>query len=453
MYTHLRKQEIMTAIIEVRNLVRRFGEYTAVNNVSFDVEQGEVFGLLGPNGAGKSTTIKMLTTLLPPTSGSARVAGFDIVHQKADVRRSIGYVPQALSADGNLTGYENLLLFAGLYDIPRKMQKKRVWDALEFVGLADVADKLVQHYSGGMIRRLEVAQSLLHQPRVLFLDEPTVGLDPVARQAIWDHLSRLRDDTDMTIFLTTHSMEEADSLCHRVGIMHRGDIVALDTPNNLKAAVGGEHTTLNNVFVHYAGNLEEITVKLQEPAAQRRDLGNTLTLAQPRQVSPIAEIMNFFKKTLIIASWEVRKLRHDPTDVLTRTVQPALWLLIFGEVFSRIRAIPTGQTRYLDFLAPGILSQSVLFIAIFYGIAIIWERDLGVINKFLVSPTPRLALVLGKALSAGARALPQAIIIYLLSVILGVQVNWNPLALLGVIVIVMLGAACFLPVYLKHAIA
>jgi ABC-2 type transport system permease protein len=135
-------------------------------------------------------------------------------------------------------------------------------------------------------------------------------------------------------------------------------------------------------------NLEEITMKLQEPAAQRGDLGNTVTLAQPRQVSPMAEIMNFFKKTLIIASWEVRKLRHDPTDVLTRTVQPALWLLIFGEVFSRIRAIPTGQTRYLDFLAPGILSQSVLFIAIFYGIAIIWERDLGVINKFLVSPTP-----------------------------------------------------------------
>ncbi len=260
----------MTALIEVRNLVRRFGEYTAVNNVSLDVEQGEVFGLLGPNGAGKSTTIKMLTTLLPPTSGSARVAGFDIVHQKADVRRSIGYVPQALSADGNLTGYENLLLFAGLYDIPRKMQKARVRDALAFVGLADAADKLVQHYSGGMIRRLEVAQSLLHQPRVLFLDEPTVGLDPVARQAIWDHLSRLRDETDMTIFLTTHSMEEADSLCHRVGIMHRGDIVALDTPNNLKATVGGEHTTLNDVFVYYAGDALESGGNYRETARARR---------------------------------------------------------------------------------------------------------------------------------------------------------------------------------------
>src|SRR6266700_3760911 len=142
----------MTTVIDIRNLTKRFGEHVAVNGISFEVAKGEVFGLLGPNGAGKSTTIKMLTTLLPPTSGSARVAGFDIVHQKADVRRSIGYVPQALSADGNLTGYENLLLFAGLYDIPRKMQKARVRDALAFVGLADAADKLVQHYSGGMIR-------------------------------------------------------------------------------------------------------------------------------------------------------------------------------------------------------------------------------------------------------------------------------------------------------------
>ena len=184
-------------------------------------------------------------------------------------------------------------------------------------------------------------------------------------------------------------------------------------------------------------------MKLQKPGAQLEDLANTIALARPQSTSPLAVMGNFFKKTLIIAEWEVRKLRHDPTDVFTRTVQPALWLLIFGEVFSRIRSIPTGKTPYLDFLAPGILSQSVLFIAIFYGIAIIWERDLGVINKFLVSPTPRLALVLGKSLSAGARALPQALIIYILSAILGVKLNFNPLALLSVILIVVLGAACF----------
>lgn len=186
-------------------------------------------------------------------------------------------------------------------------------------------------------------------------------------------------------------------------------------------------------------------MKLQKPDAPLADLAssNSIAIARPQSISPVAAIASFFKKTLVIAEWEVRKLRHDPTDVLTRTVQPALWLVIFGEVFARIRAIPTGKTPYLDFLAPGILSQSVLFIAIFYGITIIWERDLGVINKFLVSPTPRLALVFGKSLSAGARALPQALIIYILSAILGVRLNFNPLALLSVIVIVVLGAACF----------
>ncbi len=261
----------MTAIIEVRNLVKKFDEHVAVNSISFDVEQGEVFGLLGPNGAGKSTTIKMLTTLLSPTSGEARVNGFDIVHQTTQVRRSIGYVPQALSADGSLTGYENLLLFARLYDLPRSIQKTRVQEVLAFVGLADASKQLVRNYSGGMIRRLEVAQSLLHQPRVLFLDEPTVGLDPVARQAIWDHLMRLREESGMTIFLTTHSMEEADSLCTRVGIMHRGVIAANGTPEELKASVGGTNVTLNDVFVHYAGDALESGGSYRETSRARRE--------------------------------------------------------------------------------------------------------------------------------------------------------------------------------------
>jgi len=260
----------MTAIIEVRNLVKKFGEHTAVKNISFEVEKGEVFGLLGPNGAGKSTTIKMLTTLLSPTSGNARVNGFDIIHQTTAVRHSIGYVPQALSADGNLTGFENLLIFAKLYDLPRNGRIKRINEVLDFVGLADAGEQLVSKYSGGMIRRLEVAQALLHSPRVLFLDEPTVGLDPVARQAIWEHLMRLRAETDMTIFLTTHSMEEADSLCNRVGIMHRGEIAVIGTPDALKATVGGEHPTLDDVFVHYAGDALESGGSYRETSRARR---------------------------------------------------------------------------------------------------------------------------------------------------------------------------------------
>jgi ABC-2 type transport system ATP-binding protein len=260
----------MTAIIEVHDLVKRFGEHTAVNAIGFEVARGEVFGLLGPNGAGKSTTIKMLTTLLNPTAGGAQVAGFDIVRQTSDVRRSIGYVPQALSADATLTGYENLLIFAKLYDLPRRAQAARVNEVLSFVGLSDASKQMVSHYSGGMIRRLEVAQALLHQPQVLFLDEPTVGLDPLARQAIWEHLTRIRSLTGMTIFLTTHAMEEADSLCTRVGIMHRGDIVVLDSPENLKAGIGGTNPTLNDVFVHYAGDALESGGSYRETSRARR---------------------------------------------------------------------------------------------------------------------------------------------------------------------------------------
>jgi ABC-2 type transport system ATP-binding protein len=257
-------------IIEVWNLVKRFGDLTAVDSVSFAVGEGEVFGLLGPNGAGKSTIIKILTTLLPPTSGSASVVGFDVTSQPMAVRRRIGYVPQALSADGNLTGYENLLVFAKLYDLPRAERATKVREALAFMGLQDAADKLVRTYSGGMIRRLEVAQAMLHQPQVLFLDEPTVGLDPVARKAVWEHLGQLRRQTGMTIFLTTHYMEEADSLCDRIAIMHLGEVVAGGTPTELKASLGGPDVTLDAVFTHYTGNTLESGGSYRETARTRR---------------------------------------------------------------------------------------------------------------------------------------------------------------------------------------
>lgn len=260
----------MTAIIKVSHLVKKFKEYAAVNDVSFEVEQGEVFGLLGPNGAGKSTTIKMLTTLLNPTSGEALVNGFDIVHQTTAVRHSIGYVPQALSADGNLSGYENLLIFAKLYDVPREVRDTRVKEVLSYVGLLDASKQIVRNYSGGMIRRLEVAQSLLHQPRVLFLDEPTVGLDPIARQSIWDHLMDLRASSDMTIFVTTHSMEEADSLCTRIGIMHHGKIAIIGTPDELKATLDIENPSLDDVFVHYAGDALDSGGSYRDASRARR---------------------------------------------------------------------------------------------------------------------------------------------------------------------------------------
>lgn len=260
----------MSTIIEVQDLLKRFGDLTAVNSVNFTVNEGEVFGLLGPNGAGKSTIIKILTTLLPPTSGRAFVVGFDVMQQPMAVRRRIGYVPQALSADGSLTGYENLLVFAKLYDLPRDQRTSKARQALAFMGLTDAGDKLVRTYSGGMIRRLEVAQAMLHQPQVLFLDEPTVGLDPVARKAVWEHLGQLRAESGMTIFLTTHYMEEADSLCDRVAIMHLGNVVAMGSPTELKATVEGQNVTLDDVFTHYTGNALESGGSYRETARTRR---------------------------------------------------------------------------------------------------------------------------------------------------------------------------------------
>lgn len=244
-------------ILTTQSLTRRFGELTAVDALTISVERGEVFGLLGPNGAGKSTAIKMLTTLLPPTSGSANIAGYDVSNNASMVRRVIGYVPQMRSVDSSLTGYENLLIFAKLYDIPRVERESRIREALMLVGLTDAAGQLVRQYSGGMIRRLEIAQSTLHRPILLFLDEPTVGLDPIARKAIWEHIERLRENFGTTIFMTTHYMEEAESLCTRVAIIHRGKIVIDDSAKRLKESIGDPSATLGDVFVHYAGDTLE----------------------------------------------------------------------------------------------------------------------------------------------------------------------------------------------------
>lgn len=233
-------------------LTRRFGGLTAVDHLDLQIPSGGIFGLLGSNGAGKSTTIKMLTTLLPPTSGTAEVDGFDIVKEPAKVRGRIGYVPQLLSADGALTGNENLMLSAALYGLPRGERHARIGEALTFMGLTGSAAKLVKTYSGGMIRRLELAQAMLHRPAILFLDEPTIGLDPVARHAVWDRLQDLRRDYGMTVLITTHDMEEAEALCDTLAIMHGGRIAVVGPPAELRASLGAA-ATMNDVFARYAG--------------------------------------------------------------------------------------------------------------------------------------------------------------------------------------------------------
>ena len=238
--------------IHIRGLTRRFGDQVAVDELDLDIARDEVFGLLGPNGAGKTTTIKMLTTLLRPNAGEAWVAGASVGGRPAVVRERIGYVPQAVSADGLLTGRENMRLSARLYHLPRSQHDALIREAIAFMDLDAAADRQVRTYSGGMVRRLELAMAMLHRPAVLFLDEPTVGLDPTARLAVWEHIERLRATVSMTILITTHYMEEADALCDRIAFMHRGRIVALGSPETLKAQIGPD-ATLDDVFGRVTG--------------------------------------------------------------------------------------------------------------------------------------------------------------------------------------------------------
>ena len=227
-------------MIKIRNLTKRYEKLVAVDNLNLDIGQNEVFGLLGPNGAGKTTLIHMLATLLRPTSGSATVNGFDIISESDKVRSSIGIVFQAPSSDDMLTGYENLKLHSLLYAVPCSTREKRIGEVLELVGLTERKNDQVQKYSGGMRRRLEVARGLIHKPKVMFLDEPTLGLDPSSREIMWKHIQKLVKEEKLTIILTTHYMEEADALCDRIGIIDKGKIIALDSPSKLKSLIGGD---------------------------------------------------------------------------------------------------------------------------------------------------------------------------------------------------------------------
>ncbi|HKF52905.1 MAG TPA: ATP-binding cassette domain-containing protein [Candidatus Acidoferrales bacterium] len=225
--------------IEVDKLTKQFGDLIAVNAISFYVEEGEIFGLLGPNGAGKTTLIRMLTTLTPPTSGTARVGGHDIVSDANGVRHALGVIPQAFTSDPELTAEENMLIHAKLYGIPASARAALIERLLESVDLLKFRAKLVRTFSGGMRRRLEIARGLIHSPKIMFLDEPTTGLDPVSRSNVWEMIRRLRDESHLTILLTTHYMDEADKLCDRIAIVDHGKLAALDSPTRLKDSVPG----------------------------------------------------------------------------------------------------------------------------------------------------------------------------------------------------------------------
>jgi ABC-2 type transport system ATP-binding protein len=251
--------------IKVRNLSKIYqGDIRAVDGISFDIDEGIIFGFLGPNGAGKSTTIKILVTLIQATSGSGKIFGVDVVKDPSKVREMIGYVPQEISADGALTGYENLMLAAKLYDIPAGERERRIDEVLNIFDLEDRAKDMVKTFSGGMIRRLEIGQSMLHQPRLLFLDEPTIGLDPSGRKLVWEHIRRLNKEKGITIFLTTHYMDEADELCSRIGIINNGKISTVDTPTALKEMVGGGTLTVDMELGEHAAKAEEFLTQLTQ---------------------------------------------------------------------------------------------------------------------------------------------------------------------------------------------
>ncbi|WP_405965180.1 ATP-binding cassette domain-containing protein [Streptomyces sp. NBC_00723] len=274
-----------THAVACTGLAYAFGDTKAVDGLDLTVREGEVFGLLGPNGAGKTTAIRCITTLLPVPSAMVRVFGHDTAGDRMAVRRLLGYVPQQLSADSGLTGRENVSLFARVFDVSRRERAERVDQALGAVGLTDAADRLAGTYSGGMVRRLELAQALVSAPRLLILDEPTIGLDPIARTGVWEHITAVREATGMTVLVTTHYMDEADQYCDRVGLMHRGRIRAIGTPAELRQGLGERRRaegapdtaplpTLEDVFREVAGS------GLDEQAGDFRDVRSTRRTAQ-----------------------------------------------------------------------------------------------------------------------------------------------------------------------------
>ena len=278
--------------IEVTHIVKKYGDFTAVNDVSFYVKEGEIFGLLGPNGAGKSTLIRMMTTLIPITAGSAKISGYDVASDPDDARRTIGVIPQALTSDIDLTVEENLSIYAKLYDVPATRRKRNIDELLELVDLTKWRDAQTKTLSGGMRRRLEIARGLVHSPKIFFLDEPTTGLDPVSRVAVWEMLMKIKNERQLTVLITTHYMDEADRLCDRIAIVDHGKLVALDTPAALKASVPGSNV-IEAQFEHPPAGWEQKLQSLNNVTSVQHegaDMYRVLTSNGSRTTTELVEL-------------------------------------------------------------------------------------------------------------------------------------------------------------------
>jgi ABC-2 type transport system ATP-binding protein len=287
----MQEEKIDMNMIEVEHLTKKFKDFKAVDDISFSVGQGEIFGLLGPNGAGKTTTIRCLLTLIQPTSGKLKISDIDLSRHPQQIRQICGYIPQEISVDGDLTGYENLSLYAKLYSVPGEERKMRIKQALEFMQISDRANHLVKTYSGGMMRRLEIGQVLINKPRVLFLDEPSIGLDPIAKHTIRDYIVRLQKEFGSTILLTTHDMFEADQLCDRIGIMNKGKIVIMGSPLELKQKLG--HLVVSINALDTEGEIKMLNLGY---SLLSRSSNGTIDVITDRRESDIPDILEELKK-------------------------------------------------------------------------------------------------------------------------------------------------------------
>ena len=353
-------------MIQVQNLVKKFGDFTAVNDISFNVEAGEIFAFLGPNGAGKTTTIKMLTTLLNPPAEKSHWT--DSIPQSTKMKpgRSFGIVFQDPSLDSEQTAYENMELHAVLYNVPRKVRGERIEDLLKLFELWERRDDYVKTFSGGMKRRLEIARGFLHTPKILFLDEPTLGLDPQTRNQLWTHVKHLNETQKTTVFLTTHYMDEADRVAHRIAVIDHGGIVAQGTPQELKQQTNSE--SLEQAFLA----LDRLFDSRRERDFRRPDAASR----QDVEATPMSAIYILWLR-------ELKRYVRSRAQIVASLGQPLLYLLVLGfglgPVFQK-----AGNGSYLQFVAPGVISMTILFTAIFSGIAMlvgppvrISERDAG----------------------------------------------------------------------------
>ena len=293
----------------------------AVDHVSLDIHEGEVFGLLGPNGAGKTTIIHMLATLLKPTSGRAEINGYDIVKDPSKVRKNIGIVFQAPSSDDMLTGFENLKIHSYLYGVPSELRVKRINELLKLVGLYERKDDIVKKYSGGMRRRLEIARGLIHKPKVMFLDEPTLGLDPNSRKSMWDYIQKLVKEEKITIILTTHYMEEADTLCDRIGFINKGKIIAIDTPEQLKRMIKSNNNNNNNTTDKYIGDIIKIYFKVSDAGDSQLNNSHILTknieiLKSFKFVKKVEQEKESENKNLVVLILHVDNINHNLPIIL-----------------------------------------------------------------------------------------------------------------------------------------